>query len=557
MFIRVAVKSAHSLAARDLGTRRAVPGKGASDVEPIDTNRITTRADGLEPGALPNGNSPVGQSELPPGAEHVLTFGRTPTGRYGAKGWVVFGISHDTWLSAFVSLHEAAHAGLNGSTAWGQLLAAIWSLPGRDGVVTALVEACVQTHEAYATHSAVVGLLGRADAPTVADIRARYASYGAHLDNALQVGPHDRPDNLVRAVAADSVLAGCMQADVLRALLSSPIETFTASRISARDYPDSLLQAVLRLGADFWDGFDRIAADAFGRERWAMLSDVGLRDEVDAGDRRRLGALCSAHVADRFRALGRPVVDPSAVLAALPRIVDEIARIIGPSGPPVIIDRDPTTLFDLETLRLRPPLPATVTDFGGSVTGEPMVVVRRAEVFRRQYALGNDPLPPGRSPVVALRRRVGGEVLIERIESPDALPSVGLANIALTCARDPAWTDRWKDAFDRVADVSVLLDTPVSQSIEALLVGTTGFRYAIEPLLDGTPLWAYVCSVDGFPPLVLPCTMTRAAALRAQTGRRTGGREPEGLAAVVADPEGVRSVLRRIVAEESLIEHHR
>lgn len=526
-------------------------------MEPTNTNGITAYGDGLEPGTRPNANSPAGQSEPLPAAEHVLTFGRTPTGRYGADGWVVTGISHDTWLSAFVSLHEAAHAGLNGSTAWGQLLAAIWSLPGRDGVVTVLVEACVQTHEAYATHSAVMGLLGRADAPTVADIRARYPSYGPHLDNALRVGPHGRPDNLARAVAADSVLVGCMQADVLRALLSAPIEAFTASRISARDYPDSLLQAVLRLGADFWDGFDRIAADAFGRERWATLSEVSLRDAVDAGDRRRLGAKCSAHVADRFRALSRPVLDPTAVLAALPRIVDEIARITGPTGPPVIIDRDPTTLFDLETVRLRPPMPATVTDFGGSVTGDPMVVVRRADVFRRQYALGNDPLPPGREPVVALRRRVGGEVLIERIESPDAMPSVGLASLALTCVRDPAWAGRWKDAFDRVANVSVLLDTPVSQSIEALLVDTTGFRYAIDPLLDGTPLWAYVCSVDGFPPLVLPCTMTRAAGLRAQTGKRTQGRGPEELATVVKNPEAVRSVLRRIVAEESLIEHYR
>ncbi|MFG1990804.1 hypothetical protein ACGFJ7_12600 [Actinoplanes sp. NPDC048988] len=478
-----------------------------------------------------------------PGVGHVLNFGPVPTGRYGADGWIVAGVSGDTWLSAFVSLHEAAHAGLNGATAWGQLLGAMWRRPGPRRAVSVLVEACVATHEAYATHSAVMGVLGRADAPSVAGIRARYPSYGTHLDHALKAGPHARPDNLVRAVAADSVLAGCMQADVLDVSL----EGFTASRVNARNYPDSLLKAVLGLGATFWDGWDRMAADEFGRGRWAELSEVGLRDEVGAGERRRLSALCSAYVAERFRAMGRPVLDTAAVLGALPRIAEQV------TDSPVTIDRDPANLFDLESLRLRAPRPATVTEFGGSMTGDPMVVVRRASVWRRQHALGADPLPPGEEPVVALRRRSGAGVLIERVGSPGALPAAGLASIALTCARDAAWAERWKDAFDRVADVFLLIDTPFGESLDALLSGTTGFRYAIEPLLDGTGLWAYVCSVDGFPPLTLPCSMTRAAALRIQTGKRTGGREPDDLGLVVRSPAAARSVLSRIVAEESVV----
>jgi len=217
-----------------------------------------------------------------------------------------------------------------------------------------------------------------------------------------------------------------------------------------------------------------------------------------------------------------------------------------------------TTLqrLDLETLELRPPLAATVVEFGGAVPAGAMLVVRRAEVLRRQYALREDPLPPGREPVVVLRHRVGEEVMLERIASPDSLPPVGLASIALTCARDSVWQSRWKDAFDRVANVAILIDTPFSQSLDALLADTTGFRYAIEPLLDRTPLWAYVCAVDGFPPLVLPCTMTRAAALRLHTRKRTGGRDPVELPVVVAEPEAVLAMVHRVVAEESVIEHY-
>jgi hypothetical protein len=101
----------------------------------------------------------------------------------------------------------------------------------------------------------------------------------------------------------------------------------------------------------------------------------------------------------------------------------------------------------------------------------------------------------------------------------------------------------------------ILIDTPFSQSLDALLTGTDGFRYAVDPLLDGTSLWAYVCAVDGFPPLILPCAITRASALKVYTRSRTGGQRPVDVADVVDAPEAVLAIVRRIVADESVIEH--
>jgi hypothetical protein len=264
--------------------------------------------------------------------------------------------------------------------------------------------------------------------------------------------------------------------------------------------------------------------------------------------------------------MGRPTLDASTVLSALPRIVDEIARAPGYAGPPLTLDHDPTTLFDLERLRLRAPLAARVRDVGDAesrrmVGGDPpggnlLLTVRRAGVLRRQFALRNDTLPADEEPVVAVQVRAGNEVTLHRVHSPAALPAVGLANIALTCARNHAWEERWKDAFDRVAHVTLLLDTPFSQSIDALLTGTSGFRYAVEPLLDGNPLYAYVCAVDGTPPLVLPCTVTRASALWRHTRSRTRGQEPAALSEVVDAPGAVLAVVRRIVADESVVDHY-
>lgn len=181
---------------------------------------------------------------------------------------------------------------------------------------------------------------------------------------------------------------------------------------------------------------------------------------------------------------------------------------------------------------------------------DPLLVVRRAGVLRRQYDLVADPLPDDSAPVCVLRARAGDAVRLQPVTSPGAVPRVRLASVALTCARDPAWRAGWADALDRAEHVSVLVDTPFGESLDALLRGASGFRYAVEPLLDGTGLWAYVCVVDGFPPWVLPCTMTRASALRLRTRSRTGGQEPEeelpGLGALL-------ETARRIVAEESII----
>jgi hypothetical protein len=258
------------------------------------------------------------------------------------------------------------------------------------------------------------------------------------------------------------------------------------------------------------------------------------------------------------------VLDTATVLTALPQVVDELNRTS--SGATLAVDGDVTTLFDLERLELRKPLPARILTIDGTLSMQPLpaaspgghrlLTVRRAGVLRRQFALRNDPLPDDREPVVTLRFHAEDEVALHQVRSPAELPASDLVNIALTCVRDRGWESRWRDVLGPAKHVTILIDTPFSESLAALLVGTTGFRYAIEPLFDGTALFVYVCAVDGARPLILPCTVARAAALKLHTRSRIGGQPLADLSAVVADPDAVLAVARRIVAEESVIEHH-
>jgi hypothetical protein len=507
-----------------------------------------------------NGDS-ARQNTTMVGDGHVLTFGApAPTGRLDPGSWTVSGVSHETWLSSLASLHEATHAQLNFGTAWGQLLQAMWLLPDKAEVLRKLVERCVRTHEAFATHAAAVQMAGRDSAPTVEQVLARYPTYQHHLREALSVGPPAPIERRWRASAVEAALTACMQADVLTVLFDAPMDRFMPSRLRDHHGPDSHLNVLVELGVGFWDGFDQVAAATFGQERWSVLRSADLPAPIGAAER-ELARLCSKYVAEKLRAMGRPTLDVPTVLATLPRIVGELQR----AGQSLTVDRDPTALFDLERLQLRAPLPARVRTVADGRRGDlksaapagrhGLLTVRRAGVLRRQFALRNDPLPTDDQPVVAIRVRAGDEVALYWVRSPKALPAVELANISLTCARDQTWGQRWKEAIDRTAHLTILIDTPFSQSLDALLTGTTGFRYAVEPLLAGTPLWAYVCAVDGFPPLVLPCAVTRASALQVHTRSRTGGQRPADLSAVVDVPEAVLAIVRRIVADESVIDH--
>ena len=57
--------------------------------------------------------------------QHVLAFPTAPTGRFDQSVWTISDLSAQPWRNLLVSLHEVAHAGLNGSTAWGHLLQAV------------------------------------------------------------------------------------------------------------------------------------------------------------------------------------------------------------------------------------------------------------------------------------------------------------------------------------------------------------------------------------------------------------------------------------------------
>ena len=94
------------------------------------------------------------------------------------------------------SLHEAHHASLNSSTAWGALLQALMIAvrhardPGRfKATLGDLVRSCRRTHEAFATHASVMDIAAADAAIAPERLLGGYRDYRRYFDTAVQVGP--------------------------------------------------------------------------------------------------------------------------------------------------------------------------------------------------------------------------------------------------------------------------------------------------------------------------------------------------------------------------------
>lgn len=436
-----------------------------------------------------------------------------------------------------VSLHELAHAGLNESAAWGHILQAIMLLaqfgkhPDQHRTVLAdLVPRCRRMYEGYATQISIANVLRMRTAPGLPEITAAYPDYEQYLDDAARAGPAIGFGLRWRQVASNASLLTCMQTDVLTPLMRVGPAAFVPAALRERDSPDFRLAVPQRRGPRLWAAVERTAAAVFGR-RWADLREIDCGDPRafhDADVWERLSQLCQAAAGNALEDEGLPTLDPRQVHAARPELIEAVRHAIGPGSEPIVLDDELSSLFEAERVRLRAPLPARVRDLSAAtaadLTAGPgvLVTVRRPATLRRQLDLRDDPWPSERTePVVTVPTRRAGEIDLHTLTRPDDLAAVRppgralLVSIALTCARDAGWAGRWSAAFIDADLVTILLDTPVGQSLGASLTEQADFRFAIVPA--GSPeagIAVLACSVGSYPPYLRPCTRAAAAGFR-------------------------------------------
>lgn len=527
-------------------------------------------------------------------SQHVLALlGYGPTGRFTHDAWTIEpGTGLDGLPAVMASSHEAHHAALNASTAWGAMIQAI-ALAGRDSAepdrfratLIGLVDASRRTHEAFATHASVMDVI-RADRDACpASLLAGYPGYQTYLDTAAALGPDLDIDNAWRQAAAESALQACMQSPALVTFLEEGLDRFTLSSVRQHHHPDRRLAVLARTTPAWWKDAASIASGALG-DRWDALSALSCRDPT--AHRAELGSnwvelrrLCIDSALRALHREGFPSLSVAQTRKLLPAVTDKLARAARAGSPALKLDTDASTgafgLFEMETVRLGDPRPACLSRLSTTAVSELLsgtgtdrhlyVVARHPGQLQRRFTIRSGAhLLAGTSPVVAVQtRRLGEEIVDLRImETPEALPDLsaavqdgrGLAaSVSLACTQDQEWLQHWAQPLQRHTTATMLLDLPITQCLDAFLDSGERLRYtlAVTSAGDG-PLVTFACRLGDDPPVLLPCTMTAGQAfIQYLHGKSQGQLQPDITAIGTSGQADVsRLVIAHLVEDERI-----
>jgi hypothetical protein len=523
--------------------------------------------------------------------DHVLAFdGRPLRGEFTHTGWTVTGLGTDEIVKLMVSGHEAEHAALNSITVWGALMQAI-AIASRLAperaryaeTLLVLVKRCRRTHEAYATHRSLVGILNADEDSTAAGLLAGFPTYQAHLDDAIAIGPVGAISLVWRQLAVEAALLACMQPRVLP--LRTSLADFRPASFRESDSPDSRYLLLRSLAPRLWAEVDDMCAEVMGPQ-WNELRRVeaprrGVRAALPAQVQNEIYRLCVLAASVVLKQHGQETTTLDEVQSATLGIVGALSEVLGGVPNPMVVDGNQRAglaqLYELERIELRPPRKVTVhaastaglTDLvsGQEPDRHVLVVARRASVLRRQFSLDVDPWGPEDTVCAVQVARTGPDggrtIALYPMAHPDELLRLRqastdhgvLASVAVSSSRDGGWREVWLPALHRSTRLTMLLDFPFLPSIDALAAVDPGVRYAVARIrVDDDAYSLFACRIADEPPLFGLCSLVAGLAFADHVANATNGRAVETLDALGVERDHIPLIVRHLVLDESYIE---
>ncbi|WP_020133366.1 hypothetical protein [Streptomyces sp. 351MFTsu5.1] len=518
------------------------------------------------------------------------------TGSYAYSGWNVVHVAGTGLLRAMMpTQHEAEHAALNASSAWGTALLAFHVAHLKTGDPTyldtlrELVERCRTTHEAYATHASVLGICSRSEL-TPEELLADYPEYVRFHELAQRTGPDPETLPYWHGVAVESALMACMQTPILDRLAECGFARFSppARVLRDSDSPDARFRALRRQNTGLWTELERMLADALGSEVWEQLRHTATADIEGVGAFgtevwNRLQAVTFTTASSALRELGFATPTIEAMMAAseetlkiLRGVVPEAERIFVPPGS---FHTDALSLFELENLTLRTPRPARVRRWadrgataltsGASPRTHVYVCVRSLERLRVQFDLDAGhladlaPLTPVVAVLVPADERTGRPVELFVVDDPGQLaeiPAAGtdlgvVVNYSLACSLRRTWATAWLPRLRTLGETTALFDTLPRRTVPLLLESGHPLRYALIAVRDGGHESFVLCVRLGDDPLLLlPCSFAAGQAMASWIHYASGERLRSDLAVLGRDEQHlVPVVVGHLVGEEAVI----
>jgi len=394
-----------------------------------------------------------------------------------------------------VTVHEALHAALNDTTAFGVLMAACAVLAQVAGgqhepALKRLVGQCRGVHEAFATFQSL-WLVVAGDMSYLSSY-PRYLRWYQDASDLVPLPDHMRRKEMMLEAAARV----CMQSPVLIRLTGETPVFADAWAPCARERPDERFALLHRVAdAKFWTrAWDECAAVVSDTPLWAALEasdhDVSLRQETYGDALDEPLATCAHLLYSAVAALlaehGFSTLDYDGhrnyladVIASVEREAPAAHGILLASSDERGVQEETFETRRRERLVLRErPRPAVVRRFQDvlrdrqvaallSGKGERMHVFASARPARRlieQFAVGGADASwlgsRGSSPVVTVRSVPNdtGQVELTVVDDPAQLlrlaaalpePLVLHVNVSLACLGDLTWRDQWSRVLRR------------------------------------------------------------------------------------------------------------
>jgi hypothetical protein len=432
--------------------------------------------------------------------------------------------------SRVVHLHEAHHAALNDSTAWGSALHLLARLPEPyQCAFTWVLDACRLTQESFATFASVSLLASRGE--DAAALLEPYPAYAPLHDSVLGVvsrvaGPNRR--YLLATVAARAA----MQTPVLDLFTEHGLDDLRPASLRHMDTPDARWIWLLRRGHAWWGTVGSEADDAVRQ----VHGDAALAADAMGDD--PLAAVAEEHDASwaswemaayevMRAALGRTSASvlgfnghqrPTAAAVEVARSVDPGIGV--QTAPALNAARDDRALaaavveqarhvFGGDTGRwparltgLDPPTLVDVVDQTSRIGDRPFLVVSarlptRLRSLFRWSARDDETLAASRTPVVAVRfleeDESAGMVVHADVPDPGFLLTMReqwadrgpfVCCVGASCLIDREWQRRWMAALLSVGRVAVLIDIELDRFVTSWTRDGTEVHAALIEIKD-------------------------------------------------------------------------
>lgn len=432
--------------------------------------------------------------------------------------------------SRVVHLHEAHHAALNDSTAWGSALHLLARLPAPYRCAfTWVLDACRLTQESFATFASVSLLASRGeDAGVLLEPYPAYAQLHDSVLGAVRgvVGPNRR--YLLATVAARAA----MQTPILDLFTEHGLDDLRPASLRHMDTPDARWIWLLGRGHEWWRTVASEADDAVRQ----VHGDAALAADVMGDD--PLGAVVEEHDAswaswemaayDAMRAaLDRTSAtvlgfnghqEPTAAAVDLARSVDP--RIGVQAAPALQAARDDRALAAAVVEQARHVFGGGSGRWAARLTGldresltevvegtsrlgdRPFLVVSarlptRLRSLFRWSAPDDETLAASRTPVVSVRFLEGDEsaetVVHVDVPHPDFLLATReqwadrgpfVCCIGASCLIDHEWQRRWMPTLLSVGRVAVLIDIELDRFVTGWTRDRTEVHAALIDITD-------------------------------------------------------------------------